>query len=96
MTSCNTIIQTVVDDEKRGRVMGFYAMAIMGMSPFGSLMAGSLASHIGAPNTVILGGISCVAASLLFARKLPAFRKAVHPIYVARKIIAVDKISDRF
>jgi MFS family permease len=95
MTSCNTIIQTVVDDEKRGRVMGFYTMAIMGMAPFGSLMAGSLASHIGAPNTVIVGGISCTVAALLFARRLPAFRKAVHPIYVARKIIAVDKISDR-
>ena len=88
LTSCNTIIQTVVDDEKRGRVMGFHTMAIMGMAPFGSLMAGSLASHIGAPNTVILGGLSCVAASLLFARKLPAFRKAVHPIYVARNIIS--------
>jgi MFS family permease len=88
MTSCNTIIQTVVDDEKRGRVMGFYAMAIMGMSPFGSLIAGSLASHIGAPGTVILGGISCVAGALLFAWQLPAFRKAVRPIYVARQIIS--------
>jgi MFS family permease len=94
MASCNTIIQTVVDDEKRGRVMGFYTMAIMGMSPFGSFMAGSLASHIGAPNTVILGGISCVAASLLFTRKLPAFRKAVHPIYVARNIIPASDVGD--
>ncbi len=93
MTSCNTIIQTVVDDEKRGRVMGFYAMAIFGMAPFGSLMAGSLASHIGAPNTVIIGGISCVAASLLFARKLPAFRKAVHPIYVARNILSAGDVG---
>jgi MFS family permease len=80
MTSCNTIIQTVVDDEKRGRIMGFYAMAIFGMTPFGSLMAGSLASHIGAPNTVILGGVSCAVAALLFAGRLPALRKAGHLI----------------
>jgi MFS family permease len=80
MTSCNTIIQTVVDDEKRGRIMGFYAMAIFGMAPFGSLMAGSLASHIGAPNTVILGGISCAVAAILFAGRLPALRKAGHLI----------------
>jgi MFS family permease len=96
LTACNTIIQTVVDDEKRGRVMGFHAMAIMGMAPFGSLMAGSLASHIGAPDTVVLGGICCIAAALLFARKLPVFRKAVRPIYVARKIIVADKTSGRF
>ena len=87
MTSCNTILQTIVDEDKRGRVMGFYAMAIMGMTPFGSLMAGSLASHIGAPNTVALGGISCVAAGLLFAKQLPTLRKIVHPIYVAHGII---------
>jgi MFS family permease len=80
MTSCNTIIQTIVDDEKRGRIMGFYAMAIFGMAPFGSLMAGSLASHIGAPNTVILGGISCTAAAIFFAGRLPALRKAGHLI----------------
>jgi MFS family permease len=94
MTSCNTIIQTVVDDEKRGRVMSFYAMAIMGMAPFGSLMAGSLASHIGAPNTVIVGGISCVVASLLFLRRLPAFRKAVHPTYVAKNIISAEDVGN--
>jgi len=91
MASCNTIIQTVVDDEKRGRVMGFYAMAIMGMSPFGSLMAGSLASHIGAPKTVLLGGACCAVASLLFARKLAAFREAVRSIYVARNIITLQE-----
>jgi len=94
MTSCNTIIQTVVDDEKRGRVMGFYAMAAFGMAPFGSLLAGSLASHIGAPNTVLLGGISCILASLLFAMKLPVFRKAVHPIYVAKKIVRTQGAPD--
>lgn len=85
--SCNTVIQTVVDDEKRGRVMGFYAMAIFGMAPFGSLMAGSLASHIGAPYTVMIGGISCIAASLFFTGRLPAFRRAVHPIYVEKGIL---------
>ena len=78
LTSCNTMLQTVVDEDKRGRVMGFYAMAFQGMTPFGNLMAGSLASHIGAPNTVMAGGLACVASSMLFARKVPAIRKMVH------------------
>lgn len=94
MTSCNTIIQTVVDDEKRGRVMGFYAMAIFGMAPFGSLMAGGLANHIGAPNTVLLGGVSCAVAALIFAGRLSAFHRAVHSIYVAKNIISADKTPE--
>jgi len=56
MAASNTILQTIVDDDKRGRVMSFYVMALMGMAPFGSLFAGSLASHVGAPNTLIIGG----------------------------------------
>jgi MFS family permease len=87
MASSNTLLQTIVDDDKRGRVMSFYAMAFMGMMPFGSLIAGSLASKIGAPNTLIIGGTCCLTGSAVFARKLPTLRKIVHPIYVKMGII---------
>jgi MFS family permease len=83
----NTVVQTIVDDSKRGRVMGFFAMAFMGTMPFGSLLAGALARHIGAPATVILGGSLCVVAASLFARMLPRLRSLVRPIYVARGIL---------
>ena len=77
----NTVLQTIVDDDKRGRVMSFYTLAFLGVAPLGSLAAGSLASHIGAPRVVQLGGALCVVASLLFACRLPALRKLVRPIY---------------
>lgn len=58
MASCNTLLQSVVDDDKRGRVMGQYVMAVVGVGPFGSLLAGWMADHVGAPVTVFLGGLS--------------------------------------
>jgi len=67
--------------------MSFYTMAFMGMAPFGSLFAGSLASKIGAPNTLIIGGITCLLGSVFFAKKLPALREIVRPIYLRMGII---------
>jgi MFS family permease len=87
MASSNTILQTIVEEDKRGRMMSFYAMAFMGMAPFGSLLAGSLASVIGAPNTLAVSGLACVAGSALFLTKLPLIRKLVRPIYVQMGII---------
>jgi predicted MFS family arabinose efflux permease len=87
LTSCNTILQTIVDEDKRGRVMSLYAMAFMGVVPLGSLMGGSLASRIGAPATLMFGGICCIAASFLFARKLPQLRRITRPVYIDRGII---------
>ncbi len=87
MTSSNTIIQTIVDDDKRGRVMSFYMMAFVGTAPFGSLLAGGLASSIGAPNTLIIGGVACIIGAIAFARKLPDLRKKIRPIYVRLGII---------
>lgn len=87
MASSNTFLQTIVEDDKRGRVMSLYTMAFMGMAPFGSLLAGSLASKIGAPNTLIIGGACCIVASILFTSKLPTFKEMVHPIYVRMGII---------
>jgi MFS family permease len=86
--SSNTVLQMVVDDDKRGRVMSFYTMAFMGMMPFGSLLAGTLASRIGAPATMLAGGVSCIAGSLAFAVRLPYLRREIRPIYRKKGIIA--------
>jgi MFS family permease len=82
MAASNTIIQTIVEDSKRGRVMSFYAMAFVGMAPFGSLLAGGLAHAIGAPLTVMLSGVCCVAGAGWFATQLSAIRTLIRPIYV--------------
>jgi MFS family permease len=81
MAASNTIIQTLVSEEKRGRVMSYYTMAFVGMAPFGSLLAGSLASAIGAPWTVILNGILIVLGAGWFFAQLPALRRTVRPLY---------------
>lgn len=77
MAASNTVLQTIVDDDKRGRVMGFYVMAFIGLSPIGSLLAGTLASHIGTPRTLLFAGISCVIGAFVFLSKLPAFNAIV-------------------
>jgi MFS family permease len=85
--SSNTIIQTITEDDKRGRVMSFYTMAIMGTAPFGSLMAGALARVIGTPSTILAGGIVCIIGALVFLRKLPVLKSLVHPVYIKMGII---------
>ena len=87
MASTNTLLQTIVDDDKRGRVMSFYSMAFMGMVPIGSLVAGILAQFIGAPLTVVIGGICCIAGSVVFSRQLPALRTLIRPIYLQQGIL---------
>jgi MFS family permease len=87
VASSNTILQTIVDDDKRGRVMSFFSMAVMGMAPFGSLFTGTLASHIGAPDTLVLCGAISAIGAFAFARKLPEIRKLVRPIYVRMGIL---------
>lgn len=77
----NTIIQTIVDEDKRGRVMSFLAMSLFGTVPLGSLIAGALATRIGAQNTILIGGVICAGAAGLFLRALPEVRRAVRPIY---------------
>ena len=81
MAASNTIIQTVVEDSKRGRVMSFYTVAFVGMAPFGSLLAGALAHAIGAPYTVIFSGACCLAGAGWFAARLPGIRDWIRPIY---------------
>jgi MFS family permease len=77
----NTIIQTVVDEDKRGRVMSILAMSLFGTVPLGSLIAGALATRIGAENTILAGGVVCALAAALFLRALPDMRRAMRPIY---------------
>ncbi len=87
MASANTLLQTIVDDDKRGRIMSFYTMAFMGMAPFGSLLAGTLAGRLSAPTANIIGGSVCLVGAAVFARNLPRLRELVHPIYVKLGII---------
>ena len=87
MAASNTVIQTIVDDEKRGRVMSFYMMAFLGTAPFGSLIAGWMSSRIGASHTLLLGGICCLTGAAWFARELPIIRVAVRPIYIRMGIL---------
>ena len=87
MAASNTILQTIVDEDKRGRIMSFLAMSSMGMVPFGSLLGGFLASKIGAPNTLIISGIACIVGSLFFYSRLSFIKKAIRPIYVKMGII---------
>jgi MFS family permease len=77
----NTIIQTLVSEDKRGRVMSYYTMALFGATPFGSLAIGALASHLGAPLTLVVAGLLCLATSIWFTLELPKVRAVMRPIY---------------
>ncbi len=87
IASSNTILQTIVEDNKRGRVMSIFTMAFIGMAPFGSLIAGTLADTIGARNTILISGISCLAGGALYAANLAKIREHVRPIYVRMGIV---------
>jgi MFS family permease len=88
MASSNIVLQTIVDDAKRGRVMSLYTMSFMGMAPFGSLFGGSLAHGVGAPATLAIGGAACLLGSFLFMKKLPMLRELVRPIYLKKGILS--------
>ncbi len=87
MAASNTILQTIVDEDKRGRVMSFYSMAFLGMAPFGSLFAGGLAHALNAQGTVLIGGVACLLGGLLFAVQLPRLRQWVRPVYARLGIL---------
>jgi len=88
MASTNTVLQTIVEERLRGRVMAFYAMAFLGTAPIGSLIAGVLADRIGPTATIALGGVACILGGIRFAVGLPKFRAHVRPIYIERGIIS--------
>jgi MFS family permease len=83
----NTVLQTIVEDEKRGRVMSLLTMSFLGTIPFGNLLGGALANRIGTTNTLIIDGVICILGSIYFSRKLPILRQMIRPIYVERGII---------
>lgn len=87
IASSNTVLQTIIEDDKRGRIMSLWAMAFIGIVPVGNLFAGVLASRIGAPNTLIIGGSFCILGSLLFAKQLPNLSRLVQPIYTKAGIL---------
>jgi MFS family permease len=99
MAAGNTILQTIVDEDKRGRVMSLFIMAFIGTMPFGSLLSGVLADNIGVPYTVLLSGAVCVIAAALFTFKIPQLKKMIRPIYMKMGIIpevtvAIGKVTE--
>jgi MFS family permease len=99
LTASNTILQTLVDEKMRGRVMSYYTMAFVGMAPFGSLLAGALAHAIGAQRTVIVSGIACIVGSLWFWTRLTGIRREMRPIYerlgiVPQRNIAIEESAE--
>jgi MFS family permease len=98
MASSNTILQTISDPGKRGRVMSYYTMAFMGMTPFGSLFGGAIAARYGAPRALAVSGLICVAAAAIYFAFLPSIRRALRPIYIELGILpqmtqAIDAAS---
>jgi len=87
MAACSTVLQTIVDDDKRGRVMAFYSLSFLGMMPLGQLLAGVASRQVGPSWTVAVGGVLCIAAAIVFSRRLPTLRALVRPIYVRKGII---------
>lgn len=90
MASSNTILQTIVEEDKRGRVMSFFALAIMGTSPLGSLFAGYLGEKIGVVYTLIISGFICIAGAMIFAGRLPEIRDKIRPIYKSMGIVGPE------
>lgn len=90
MASSNTILQTIVEEDKRGRVMSFFALAIMGTSPLGSLFAGYLGEKIGVVYTLIISEFICIAGAMIFAGRLPEIRDKIRPIYKSMGIVGPE------
>jgi len=93
VTTSNTILQTLVDETMRGRVMSYYTMAFVGMAPFGSLLAGAMAHAIGAPRTVMVSGIACIMGAAWFTSRMGAIRREMRPIYERLGIIPTAKVQ---
>jgi MFS family permease len=93
MASSNTLIQAMVPDELRGRVMAVYSMMFMGMAPIGALLAGVLAGNIGAPETVRLGGAVCIFGAIIFGWRLPSLQNEARKIIVAMQMTGGEPAS---
>jgi len=91
ITSSNTLLQTLSEDDKRGRVMSFYTIAFMGTVPLGNLLSGSLSDLIGVPFTILFGGVSCIIGAIIFALKLPEIKKYTRAVYIKKEMIILDE-----
>jgi MFS family permease len=89
LAATNTVVQTVVPEALRGRVMSFYTMAFLGTAPVGSLLAGLAAERIGAPATIGVGGAVCLVAGAWFYTTLPRLRALIRPVYAERGLLVV-------
>jgi MFS family permease len=94
MSSSNTLIQSMVRDDLRGRVMSVYAMSLIGMSPFGALFAGAAADRFGAPVTVILGAVACLGAAAIFGLRLPKIRDEARRLIVAQQFVGGEPATE--
>jgi MFS family permease len=94
MAASNTLIQSMVPDRLRGRIMAVYSMMFMGMAPFGAFFAGAVADKLGAPITVAVGGVACVAGAAVFYSQLPAFRYEARQLVVAQQMAAGDPADE--
>lgn len=84
-SSSNAVLQTITEDDKRGRVMSMYTMSLMGTVPFGELFVGGLAHHVGAPEALIYGGVCCISGGLIFSLILPDLKQLICPVYQKRE-----------
>jgi MFS family permease len=94
MAASNTLLQTMAPDALRGRIMALYSMMFVGMAPFGALLAGVLGEHIGAPATVAAGGGICIAAGLVYGRRLPALRHEARALILANEMVAGEPAEE--
>ncbi len=93
LATSNTVLQTIVEDDKRGRVMSLYTTAFMGLAPFGSILGGAVGHRFGVPSAFIGGGALCIIGAADFARRIPALRAMVLPIYQRKGIIPQTEIA---
>ena len=91
LAASNTVLQTIVQPDKRGRVMSYYTMSVVGIMPFGSLLAGLLADKVGAPATLVISGAFCVLGAIWFALRLPQLRLLIRPIY--KELGILDEVA---
>ena len=94
MGCSNTLIQTMVPDRLRGRVMAFYSMMFMGMAPFGALLGGVLAHRLGAPTTIAIGGVACIIGAIWFGRQLPELRIEARRLIVAQGMAGGEPVQE--
>jgi len=87
MAASNTVLQTIVEDDKRGRVMSFFAMSFFGMVPLGSLVAGAIADQFDVKIALLAGGVACIVGAAVFSARLPEIRRLLRPIYVRLGIL---------